>query len=472
MNHYPPRGYLMLTAIVFGSIFLTILGALASYVLSENSLQNNATSKSRGLAIAEAGLEYYRWHLAHYPLDLQNGTGQPGPYTIPYQDPEGGQTGTISLDIRGNTSCGEVTSVDIESTGIPVEDTNAKRTVIARYARPTVAQYSYVLNDSVWAGSDRIINGPYHSNGGVRMDGTANAPVTSSLTSWLCTSSFGCSPNSTKNGVFGAGPNQNLWSFPEPQVDFAGIAADFSALKTTATAQGLYLPRYSSGNSNGAAYWKGYHLTFNANGTVTIRRVTSTNSLSVYPVNSEDNSTDRILIQNETLHSTYTIPASCGLIFVEDNVWVEGTVPSKVTVVAANVTDGDIKPNAYLTNNILYGAADGTDGLTLIAQNNVLIAPNSPQNMTLNGVFIAQGGAFGRNLYQCPSAYEPRTSLTIVGTTVSNKRTGTRWKNGCGWSDGGYQSRVDAFDRKLSTDPPAFTPAVSVDYTFVDWREK
>lgn len=462
----------MLTAIVFGAIFLTILGALASYTLTQNSLQNNATSKARGLAIAEAGLEYYRWHLAHFTSDLKNGTNAAGPYVIPYNDPEGGQTGTISLAITGNTSCGQVTSIDIASTGIPLEDTNATRTVIARYARPTVAQYSYILNDSVWAGSDRVINGPYHSNGGVRMDGTANAPVTSSLTSWLCTSSFGCSPSSTKNGVFGSGPNQDLWSFPEPQVDFAGIAADFTALKTTAQSQGLYLPRYSSGNSNGAAYWKGYHLIFNANDTVTVRRVTATSALSVVPVNSADTTTDRALVNNETLYSTYTIPVSCGLIFVEDNVWVEGTVPSKVTVVAANVTTNGIAPNAYLKSSIVYGATDGSDGLTLIAENNILVTPDSPQNMTLNGVFIAQGGAFGRNLYSCPSSYEPRTSLTILGTTVSNKRTGTKWINGCGWSDGGYQTRVDAFDRKLSTDPPPFTPSVSTDYSFVDWREK
>lgn len=462
----------MLTAIVFGAIFLTILGALASYTLSQNSLQNNATSKSRGLAIAEAGLEYYRWHLAHFASDLKNGTNSSGPYLIPYNDPEGGQTGTISLSITGNTSCGQVTSIDITSTGTPIEDSNAARTVVARYARPTVAQYSYVLNDSVWAGDDRIINGPYHSNGGVRMDGTANAPVTSSLTSWLCTSSFGCSPNSTKSGVFGSGPNSDLWSFPEPQVDFARIAADFSSLKSTAQAQGLYLPRYSSGNSNGAAYWKGYHLTFNANGTVTIRRVTSTTALSVVPINTADDTTDHALLKNETLYSTYTLPASCGLIYVEDNVWVEGTVPSKVTVVAANVVNNGIAPNAYISDNILYGAADGSDGLTLIAENNVLIAPDAPQNLILNGVFIAQDGAFGRNLYSCPSSYEPRTSLTILGTTVSNKRTGTKWVNGCGWSDAGYQTRIDAFDRKLSTDPPPFTPAVSVDYSFVDWREK
>ncbi|MEK7201760.1 MAG: hypothetical protein AAB737_03940 [Patescibacteria group bacterium] len=471
MKLYLLRGYLMLTAIVFGAIFLTVLGALSSFVLTEDKLQSTATAKSRGLAIAEAGLEYYRWHLAHFPNDLQNGTGQPGPYLIPYDDPEGGQTGTISLAITGNTSCGQATSIDIRSTGIPSENINAARTIVTRYARPTVAQYSYVLNSTVWAGSDRIISGPYHSNGGIRMDGTANAPVTSSLSTWLCTSSFGCSPNQTKNGVWGAGPNQSLWEYPVPQMDFAGMAADFTNLKTIATASGIYLPRYSSGNSNGAAYWHGYHLIFNGNGTVTVRRVSSTTSLNSTHLNPAD-TVDRTLINNETLYNTYTIPSSCGLIFVEDNVWVEGTVDSKVTIVAANVTTTGIAPNAMLPNNLTYAATDGSAGLTLIAENNVLITPNSPSTMTLNGVFIAQGGAFGRNYYGCPSSYEPRSTLTILGTTVSNLRTGTKWVNGCPSGDAGYQTRIDAFDRKLSTDPPPFTPSISTDYQFVDWRQE
>lgn len=471
MNTSPARGYLMLTAIVFGAIFLTVLGALSSFVLTENKLQSTATAKSRGLAIAEAGLEYYRWHLAHFPTDLQNGTGQPGPYTIPYNDPEGGQTGTISLAVVGNTACGQTTSISIRSTGTPSENINAARTVVARYAQPTVAQYSYVLNSTVWAGSDRIISGPYHSNGGIRMDGTANAPVTSSLSSWLCTSAFGCAPDQTKEGVWGAGPNQSLWDYPVPQVDFAGIAADFTSLKTTAVATGLYFPRFSSGNSNGAAYWRGYHLIFNGNGTVTVRRVSATTRLAPTFLNPAD-TTDRTLINNETLYGTYTIPAACGLIFVEDNVWVEGTIDSKVTIVAANVTTTGVAPNAMLPNNLTYQATDGTDGLTLIAENDVLITPNSPTNMTLNGVFIAQGGAFGRNYYACPSSYEPRGTLTILGTTVSNLRTGTRWPTGCGGSGGGYQSRIDAFDRKLSTDPPPFTPNTSTDYQFVDWRQE
>lgn len=476
------RGYMLLTGLVFGTIFVTVLGALAGFVLGGNRVQNAKTLEVQAFAIAEAGLEYYRWFLAHYPTDTQNGTGQAGPYSIPYFDPEGGQTGTISLSVVPNTTCGQTTSIDINSTGTATGTPAISKTVVARYAQPTVAGFSYVVNQSVWAGADRIISGPYHSNGGVRMDGTANSSVTSSLATWNCTSNYGCSPaQATAPGVVGNGPNQTLWEFPVPQVDFAGITADFSSLKTLAQSNGIYYPRYSTtNNQNAAAYWRGYHMLFNADGTVTVRRVTATNSISVNPVNDTDEDWDRALISNETNYETRTIPVTCGLIFVEDNVWVEGTIPSKVTLIAANTTsNGSITPNAYLKNNIQYGATDGTDGLTLISAHNVLVTPDSPNNMTLNGVFIAQGGAFGRNLYlnssnDCHTSYEPRNTLTILGTTVSNKRTGTKWSGvDCSTDDeAGYNSRIDSYDRRLATDPPAFTPVISTDYEFVDWRER
>lgn len=470
----PQRGYLMLLAIVFGAVFVTVLGALSGFVLSENRFQTNATASSRASAIAEAGIEYYRWFLAHYPNDLTNGTGQPGPYIIPYMDPEGGETGTIELSVTGNTSCETLTSIDISSTGIPVEDPTVSRTITTRYARPTVARFSYVLNDSVWAGSDRVILGPYHSNGGIRMDGTINSPVTSSLSTWLCTSAFGCSPNQTKAGVWGAGTNSNLWNYPVPQVDFGAISADFAGLKAKAIADGRYLPRYSQTNqTNAAAYWHGYHLVFNAGGTVTVRRVTSAPAINSTHINPSDNDLpDRMLISNETFYSTITIPEDCGLIFVEDNVWIEGVVNAKVTVVAANVTTTGIRPNVMLRGNLTYAQTDGTDGLTVIAQNNILITPDSPNNMTLNGIFVAQGGAFGRNYY-ANSTYDSRGTLTILGTTVSNLRTGTKWcLNTSCTSSTGYQTRIDAYDRNLATDPPPFTPQTSSDYQFVDWREE
>lgn len=480
----PMRGYLLLTGLVFGTIFVTALGALASYVLTENRLQRLSTAEAKALAIAEAGLEYYRWHLAHYPDDLQNGTGAAGPYTLDYHDPEGGVAGTITLEIEGNASCGETTSVDITSTGAVDGAPGTARTVAARYARKSVGDYSYVLNADVWAGPDRIILGPYHSNYGVRMDGTANSPVTSSVGSWNCTSSFGCTPTqSAAPGVLGNGPNQYLWEDEVPSIPFNNISADFTALKTLAQDEGIYYPRYSSGTNTGQTqYWRGYHLVFNANGTVSVYRVGTPQQRDLWDgaanngrINPNDtpSSSDYAAIASggETLYETRAIPADCGLIFVEDNVWVEGTVPSKVTVVAANT--GSLAPNAYIRNNIQYGATDGSDGFTLIAERNVLISPQVPDTLTLRGIFVAQDGAFGMNAYETCSYGEKDGTLTIHGTTVSNKRTGTRWGSGtssCSYR--GFDERVDAYDRELASDPPPGTPVVSDDYRFVNWREE
>lgn len=464
----------MLMAIVFGAIFLTVFGGLTMYVLTENRLQSQAGESAEAFALAEAGLEYYRWFLAHYPDDMQNGTGLPGPYTISFDDPEGGMTGTAELTINGNESCGQLTSVDIQSVGTPADAPTVTRQLRARYARPSVGTFSYILNDSVWAGSDRTILGPYHSNGGIRMDGSANSPVSSSLSSWNCTSSYGCSPTqSSAPGVVGNGPNQHLWTYPVPQVDFGAISADFGSLKTLAQAEGIYYPRFSSGtNQNSENYWRGYRLTFNANGTVTVRYVDDLTNLGVTPVNTADDSDDWALINDDDPYETRTIPADCGLIFVEDHVWVEGTIPSKVTLIAANVVNAGVAPNAYLLNNIQYGATDGSDGLTLIAEHNVLISPSAPNSMTLNGIFIAQDGAFGINAYDSCTYADKTGTLTILGTTVSNKRTGTKWTSFCGAYNKGFQNRVDSYDRRIATDPPPFTPVVSADYEFVDWREE
>lgn len=476
----PSRGSITLLVLVFGGIFFTLLFALAGFVLGQNRAQNLSRQKAEAFTIAEAGIDYYRWFLLHFPGNTTDGTGGPGPYVTTYADPEGGTAGTYSLSITGNSSCGEVQSIDVSSTGVPADAPSVSATIHARYALPSVAAYSYIVNSSVWAGADRTINGPYHSNGGIRMDGTANAPVTSSLSTWTCDSSFGCSPSKTEPGVFGSGTNQNLWNYPTPQVDFAGIAANFSTLKTTAETSGIYLPRFSSGNSNSAAYHKGYHLIFNADGTLTVRKVASVTTLhNVLPVDNPTAYTnDYTLINSESAYKTFSIPSGCHLIFVEDNTWIEGTIPSKVTVVVANVTTPGVTPDVVLHGDIKYATTDGTSGLTVISGHDILIAPDSPYNMTLDGIFVAQGGAFGRNYYYyagggCNGTYEPRGSLTIVGSTISNLRTGTAWINGCGsGSNAGFQSRTDSFDRTLLTDPPPFTPTTSSQWQFVDWQQE
>ena len=220
-------------------------------------------------------------------------------------------------------------------------------------------------------------------------------------------------------------------------------------------------------------------MIFNGNGTVTVNRVTAPDVLKSVPIEnpSAGYKDDYTRIKNEAAYNTYTIPSTCGLIYVEDHTWIEGVVDRKITVVAADTLHVGVVPDVVLRGNITYGAADGTDGLTVISEGNVLIAPDSPQDMNLNGIFIAQSGAFGRNLYNCTlPAYDNRGTLTIHGTTVSNKRTGTKWtysSSSCGSNQtSGYELRIDAFDRLLATDPPPFTPILSTDYQFFDWRQE
>jgi hypothetical protein len=469
MNNFAHKGSIVLLVIVFGGIFFALLMALSGFALTENRAQDFVRARSEALNIAEAGLNYYRWFLSHFPGNVQNGTGHAGPYVVPYADPQSGSAGTYTLSVDDNSACGSVQSIDVTSTGVSADEPGVSSVLFARFAAPSVARFSYIIGSSVWAGSDRIINGPYHSNGGIRMDGTTNAPVTSSLATWDCTSNFGCSPaQPTALGVVGNGSNQSLWNYPTPQVDFAGIAANFSSLKSIASTTGIYLPRYSTV----ANPHMGYHLIFNGNGTVTVKKVNTVTTLTVQPINSSDSTNDYTLIKTESAFQTLTVPSACGLIFVEDNAWIEGTIPGKVTLVAAGVVDTSFKPDIILHGNLVYATTDGSDGLTVIGSHNILIAPDSPNTMTLNGIFIAQSGAFGRNYYSsCQGAYEPKATLTILGTTVSNLRTGTKWLGGCG-SNAGYQTRIDAYDRLNAANPPPFTPTTSTQWQFVDWQQR
>ena len=67
----------MTTLLVMGymGVFMIILGTLASFALELSKYGRGLYDREQALHSAEAGLEYYRWYLAHFPNDLQNGTG-------------------------------------------------------------------------------------------------------------------------------------------------------------------------------------------------------------------------------------------------------------------------------------------------------------------------------------------------------------------------------------------------------------
>jgi len=467
------NGYATLYVLVFSSIFLVLIFSLVGFVFTQTKVHIAKENKDKAIQIAEAGLDYYRWFLAHYPDDLQDGTGVAGPYEHEYSDPEGGAIGKFSLEVNGNQKCNTLTSVDINSTGWTYAKPEYTKEVYGKYSRPSVASYAYIINSNVWAGADRDINGRYHSNGGVRMDGVNQSLVTSSVQDWQCTSSFGCNPTETKDGVFGAGSGSALWKFPAESVDFVGLTTDFTNMKTQAQSDGVYL-----GSVGGESNRRGYHIIFKSDGTIDVYIVTRTryhNSIHV-----DDTSTwqrDYYIIDRETFSQNYTIPSDCSVIFVEDRVWLEGTVKGKVTIAAADVTQPNYDPDVILRGNIDYTTLDGSDGLTVLAENSVVISPHSPNDMSLRGIFIAQKGYFGRNLYPCwYSTDDQKNSLTMNGSIVSNERVGTKWGYTAWpwcineWS--GYNIRNNSYDRKLASDPPPLTPYVDDEYEFIEWREE
>ena len=454
----------MILVLVFGSIFFTIISSFTVFIVTQSKLIAQRVEVETAGQIAEAGLNYYKWFLAHYPNDVTNGTGLPGPYVGIYNDPEGGAIGEYSLTVASTTYCGDLASIKVTSIGSTYEQPDIKKTLSARYARPTIADYSYILNANVWVGSDAQITGPYHSNGGIRFDGRNNSVVTSGQTDWSCTPGFGCSPTTTRNGVFTttANPNTALFDYPSAPINFAGVTVDLADIKDKA--------QNNSGRYIGPSGREGYHIIFKSNGTYEVRRVNGkVNEPNGYAWGQQMN-----ILNGTTLIGTYALNPLCPVIYVEDQVWLEGVVQGKATIAVANVSSNTVNPSIILNNNITY--ANATSGLLAIAEYDILIGLEVPDNMTLYGIFLAQTGKFGRNHYDTsmPNAWEEyimRNSLTLNGTIVSNGRVGTKWLNGSGTYISGFDNRYTTYDRNLVANPPPLIPVTSDDYSFSDWQD-
>lgn len=488
-DYHAQRGVTVMLVLVFMGIFLFLLGTILSYTLMQGRYGRALYAREQALNIAESGLEYYRWFLAHNPDILVSGTGLVSPFTYVVDDPEGGRVGEAVVTATAQAACGKVQWVDLESEGRADVNPTYPRRIAARYMRPSVAEYSNIINANVWAGADRNITGAYHSNGGIRMDGTNNSLVTSAVSSWTCDPSFGCSPSQQRDGVFGGGSGSALWSYPVSSFDFAGIGTEFAELKGYADADGIILnptnvrvngvQQGNSFPSVGGTDQRGFLIRFNADDTVEVRRVMGTGqSQSQHIDNLGTWVSDYHTVQNSPLIGTFAIPQDCPLIYSEAKIWIEGTVGSKVTIVAADT--GTYAPDVIINNNITYASNTGASGLTVIAEKSVLIPLFSPDDLTIRGVFVAQGGYVGRNYYQVGgsngvgqggSPFVTRSSLTTIGSVISNQRIGTQWTCG-GTLCSGYATRNDLYDRLLAFSPPPFTPAASPDYKLVLWREE
>lgn len=461
------KGTITPALMVVTTAFLIVIYGLLFVLSLQFDFAQRQHASERAIHIAEAGVNYYRWHLAHDPDDFTDATGGPGPYIHDYLDPQGASIGKFSLEVTPPSQGSSI--VTIRSTGWSNEFPKIKRTIETQYGIQSFSKFSFLSNASSWYGTGITVNGQIHSNNGIRQDGINLSLVTSAKEEYMCGSETGCSPPQPKPGVWGSGGDQGLWQFPVPAVDFDTISFDFAKMKEDAQTNGLYLG--SSGS-------RGYHLIFLADGTVRVYRVEGTTFIRGYSVPGQGLGTDGRggcrpryqIITNETLIGTYDV-ASTPIIFSEDHIWVEGTITGRLTITAARFPIESNYANIWIPNNITYTSYDGSNSLGLIAQNDIYFARNIPNNFQIDAILMAQKGKIIRHGYfwWCGGTTNAvRDKLTINGSIISYFKS--YWNFGSGPTSG-FKVREINYDTNNLFNPPPYFPT-SGEYEFISWKEK
>lgn len=454
----------MILAIVFAFLFISTMGGMLSLFVYQNRLAHKVQAKEAALQIAEAGINYYRWHLAHDEEDYADGTGDVcdysnpcGPYTHDYNDPlTAEKIGEFELYITpppvGSTL------VTIKSTGWVEGFTGQSRIIEVKYGIPSLTKYALLTNSDIWIGDTEGVVGPLHSNGGVRMDGTNDSIVSSAKLTYTCGAGH-CSPSQVKPGVWGDGSGSSLWQYPVPLIDFNTISLDLGNMKAD-----------SSGVHYGDSEVEGYRVVFKNDGTFDVYTVDSLKS-AVQQVN--DNWTNWTWIAEEPNTQTFLAnvgaPAN-GIIFIEDNVWVEGVVNGRFTLISAKLTGIPADYTTIIINdNLTYLARDDSNSLGLIAEKDIKIPRYAPDVLTVDAIMMAQ---YGRAFYNYYASHVVKTSIEVYGGIITNNVWTWSWCNGdpCLTVDG-YNQTTSIYDNNVTFFPPPSFPNTG-EYTFISWEEK
>lgn len=478
------KGSILIQAFLFGALSIVMIGALISWAGANIKASRVGVYREQALQIAEAGIDYYRWHLAHAPTDYRDGTLIAGPYVHDFLDKDGVKIGTFTLDITPPPV--GFTIVTIKSTGRVDVDPTVYRSILVQLAIPSLAKYAVAANDNMRFGQGTEVFGPIHTNGGIRFDGIAHNIITSARSDYddldhAGANEFGvhthvtAPPGAGINDAFRpleappTNPVQNRVdvfeigrTFPVPALDFTGLTTNLAQIKADAQASGQYF-------ASSAA--QGYRVVFRVDDTFDLYRVNQlTNPPGGCASGQSGWGTWSIGTGGgaQTFLANYAIPAN-GLIFIEDNVWVEGQInTARATLAAGRFPDNpNTRPSITINNNLLYTNYDGQDVISLISQGNINTGLSSLDTLRIDGALVAQNGRVGRHYYSSNCGVgHVRTTLTLYGMLATNLRYGFAYTDGTG-----YQTRNIIYDANLLYGPPPSFPLTSDQYSIISWDE-
>ena len=131
------KGGILIQVIAFMTIGITILSGFVGWGVMSVRAGRHSEEREQSLQIAEAGIDYYRWHLAHDATDYQDGTATSGPYTHGFFDKGGNKLGTFTLTVTPPTTGS--TLVSIKSVGkTTLGATSSQRTILSKIGRAHV----------------------------------------------------------------------------------------------------------------------------------------------------------------------------------------------------------------------------------------------------------------------------------------------------------------------------------------------
>ncbi len=481
-------GSMLVLVIVANSLFLVMVLGAISVALLQQKLNIRKVARTQALHVAEAGVNYYRWVLYHDHEEYCNkktciGAPDYGPYgPYAYTDSAGENIiGYYELYITPPELYGS-TIVNIKSIGWVAAYPQIKRFIEVQCGIPSWSNYSTLCDSFIRFGEGTEVWGPLHSNSGIRFDGVAHNIITSYLLEYNDPDHTGPDEYGVHTHVYTAGtydPDEvSDGSNPPNPPDYTGDSKNpFLAGRSFPTSQpisfnllGNYATTtYVEAQSNGIILPnsgdEGYHIILTPvpgiqNDILTIKIVNSITAQCWS--NSAWQDTDKIT--NETNFISTTTPPN-GIIFIEDNIWVDGQIDGdRLTILAFNNPTTDI----IINNDLIYTDYEGLDAIGLIAERNINIGLFSENDLRIDAALIAKEGRIGRNHFNsgCDETYYDRDTITVYGALATKNRYGFAWTDGSG-----YDNRNIIFDSNLIFSPPPHYPTTG-EYTFISWKEK
>ncbi|HLN19380.1 MAG TPA: pilus assembly PilX N-terminal domain-containing protein [Patescibacteria group bacterium] len=481
------NGSALVYALVIMTVVLIVLVSMISYVVGQLKFSYNRAEKEKAFQTAEAGVYYYRWYLAHQtsgktPQQIQDfwtGGEAIGVGSTFVQNYEG--IGQFNLSVTP-PSAGS-TIVTVTSEGYTFKEPEIKRTVKVRFRRPSWSEYIFLSNSFINFGDQSEVWGKVHSNFGIRFDGIAHNTVSALPAKFNDPSHSGCNEFGvhTHRGTNDpcAPSNNPPWpantvpnrpdvfmggrEFPVPEISFSGVTADLSNMKAQAQAgNGRYFNK--DANGDGVDDY-GRHIILKNDGTYDICTVIKANNShdiansKGYQKNSGTGTCDSCSGQCLSNHSI----VNDGVIFVENHVWVEGSINNKrLSIVAANLSGGGDKKDIYIgisNDNLRYSSYNCDNMLGLVAQRDVRVLNNCPSNFTVDAALLAQTGLVG-----IVTGMGGKYSLTFNGAIASYLQPYFQ-DGGSGFADRHYN-----FNNDLLYCPPPYFPTGN-EYAIDLWEE-